>query len=352
MSKTKSLLSFLLLFSVSLLQAETKYEKEFISLVNTMVKDGNISSISKVACAKGDCRIDDLVMKNIDLETGAETVSSMQVFKVKDVKNFITFKEGKGRLKEGEKRAFALELEDIKSDGHNLFFDKEKMKEELGEKSVVYNYFKKHLDAPTDGTYRLTMHKKSGDVMMQDRGDLSTGSFAFGMNNHYTIKGGFEKLDELAQTNPMGVLSYVVINSIEINIKNPKGFLRNLMYITYKSEMQKAKNDEEKRIVNETALLEGSKLHTQKEFTKNVRKNVQKQIKEMAAADPEFAKLINADKQFEKKIDAILAGTSQSIQFKVENKHGLSLGDFFTIFMGYAMQQKLAIKPDIKVVIR
>jgi len=352
MSKIRSLLSLALLFSVSLIQAETKYEKEFISLVHTMVKDGNISSISKVACAKGDCRIDDLVMKSIDPETGVETVSSMQVFKVKDVKNFITFKEGKGRLKEGEKRAFALELKDIKSDGHNLLFDKEKMKEELGEKSAVYNYFKKHLDTPTDGSYRLTMQKKSGDVVMQDRGDLSTGSFVFGMNNRYTIKGGFEKLDELAQTNPMSALSYIVINSIEINIKNPKGFLRNLMYITYKSEMQKAKSDEEKRVINETALLDGTKLHSQKEFTQKVRKNAQKQIKEMAAADPVFAKLINADKQFEKKIDAVLAGSSQSIQFKVENEQGLSLGDFFTIFMGYAMQQKLTMNPDIKVVIR
>jgi len=348
----KMITSLVLILSVSLLNAQTKYEKEFITLVKTMEKDGNITSLSKVGCNKGDCFINDLVIESMDEESGEKSQTSVDVFKVRDVKNYITFKEGNGVLKEGEKRSFALELKDIKNDGHNYFFDKEKMKKELGEKSEVYQYFKKYLDASTDGTYKLSMQKKSGDVLMHDKGDLSTGSFVFGMNNRYTIKGGFEKLEELSNTNPMGALSYIVINSIEINIKNPKGFLRNLMYITYTSEMKEATTNEEKSAVNSGVLLSGTKVYTNKEFNKNIRANAQKRIKEMAAKDPEFNKLLNVNGQLEKKVDAVLAGTSKSIQVKIENKHALSLGDFFGLFMGYAMQQKLAVKPDITVTIK
>ena len=348
----KIIMSAALMFSVTLLSAQTKYEKEFISLVKTMEKDGNISSLSKVACSNGDCYINDLVIENVDEETGEKSLTSMELFKVKDIKNYMTFKEGNGAMKEGEKRSFALELKDIKSDDHNLFFDKKEMKQEFGEKSEVYSYFKKYLDAATDGSYKLTMHKKDGNVLMQDSGDLSTGSFVVGMNNSYTIKGGFEKLEELADTNPMGVMSYVVINSIEIDIKNPKGFLRNLMYITYKSEMKQATSKEEKIAINSEVFLSGDKLYSKKEFNKTIRHNAQTRIKEMAANDPEFNKLLNINQQLEKKVDAVLAGVSQRIQIKIENRHGLSLGDFFTIFMGYAMQQKLAAKPDITVTIK
>ena len=348
----KMIISTVLIFSVTLLNAQTKYEKEFISLVNTMVKDGNISSLSKVACSNGDCFINDLVIENVDEESGVKSLTSMDIFKVKDIKNYMTFKEGNGAMKEGEKRSFALELKDMKSDGHNLFFDKDEMKKELGEKSEVYRYFKKYLDGATDGAYELSMQKKNGDVFMHDKGNVSTGSFMFGMNNSYTIKGGFEKLEELSNTNPMGALSYIVINSIEIDIKNPKGFLRNLMYISYSSEMKDAATKEEKNAVNSAVLLSGSKVYSKEEFNKNIRANAQKRIKEMAAADPEFNKLLNVNGQLEKKVDAVLAGTSERIQIKIENKHALSLGDFFTIFMGYAMQQKLIAKPDITVTIK
>ncbi len=348
----KIIIGLVLMLSVSVLNAQNKYEKEFIAVVEAMHKDGNITSLSKVGCNKGDCYIKDLVVESVDEETGEKTITSIDTFKVKEVKNYITFKEGSGALKEGEKRSFALELTDIKNDGHNFFFDKEKMKKDLGEKSAVYGYFKKYLDASTDGSYVLKMQKKKGDVLMQDKGDLSTGSFVFGMNNRYTIKGGFEKIDELSETNPMGALSFIVINAIEIDIKNPKGFLRNLLYITYKSEMKEAKTHEEKVAINDGVYLSGAKMYDQKEFSTKVRKNAQKRIAKMATEDPEFDKLINVNKQLEKKMDAILAGTSSHIQIKIENKNGLSMGDFFAIFMGYAMQQKLAVKPDITVSIK
>ena len=348
----KIVVSFVLLFSVSVLSAQTKYEKEFITLVKTMEKDGNITSLSKVGCIKGDCFITGLVVESVGEESGEKSLTSVELFKVKDVKNYITFKEGNGAMKEGEKRSFALELTDIKTDGHNYFFDKNKMKKEFGEKSEVYRYFKKYLDASTDGAYRLSMQKINSDVVMQDSGNLNTGSFLFGMNNRYTIKGGFEKLEELSNTNPMGALSYIVINSIAINIENPKGFLRNLLYITYESEMKEATSKEERVAVNSAVLLEGDTVHSKKEFHKMIRQNAKKRIQEMAANDPEFNKLLNVNGQLEKKVDAILAGTSKSILIKIENKHGLSLGDFFGIFMGYAMQQKLAAKPDITITIK
>lgn len=83
-----------------------------------------------------------------------------------------------------------------------------------------------------------------------------------------------------------------------------------------------------------------------------MRANTRIKIKELAKKDPAFNEMLNVNQQFEKKIDAILAGTSQSIDVKIDNPLGLSLGDFFTIFMGYAMQQKLAVKPDITISIK
>ena len=340
-----------LISSISLNAQET-YEKEFITLINEMVKDGNISSISKVECQKGDCRVDDLVVITTDAETGVLSTLSTALFEVKDVENFIEFKHRDGVLKEGEKRQFAMELSDIRIDGQNLLFDKPKMAKELGEKSELFLYFKKHLDRPSDGKYSLKVEKKSGNVNMEDSGTLTTGAFLFGAKSKYTIKGGFEKLEALSQTNPMAVLSYVVVNSIEINIDNPKGFLRNLLYINYKEEIQQAKTKEERIAINDSFYLLGDTVHTEKEFGEMMRANARIKIRELAKKDPAFNALLNADRQLEKKVDAILAGTSKSIDIKIDNPMGLSLGDFFTVFMGYAMQQKLAVKPDITVTIK
>ena len=352
MFKRKLLLLVIPLLAFTLLNAQSSYEKEFITLVNEMVKDGNISSISKVGCQKGDCRVDDLVLITTDAETGLLSTLSTAVFKLKDVENFIEFKHRDGAMKEGEKRQFAIELGDIRLDGQNLLFDKPKMAQELGEKSELFLYFKKHLNAPTDGRYTLNVEKKSGNVIMQDSGKLTTGEFTFGVKSRYTIKGGFEKLEALSQTNPMAVLSYVVINSIEIHIDNPKGFLRNLLYINYKEEIQKVKTKEERMAINDSFYLLDDTIHSKKEFGEMMRANTRIKIKELAKKDPAFNEMLNKDQQFEKKIDAILAGTSQSIDIKIDNPLGLSVGDFFTIFMGYAMQQKLAIKPDITVTIK
>ncbi|MEE8588314.1 MAG: hypothetical protein V3S80_03085 [Sulfurimonadaceae bacterium] len=352
MLKTKIVLLVTLLCSFTFLNAQEVYEKEFITLINEMVKDGNISSISNVGCQKGDCRVDDLVVITTDTETGVLSTLSTAVFKVKDVESFIEFKYRDGTLKEGEKRQFAIELHDIRVDGHNLLFDKPKMAQELGEKSELFLYFKKYLDRPSDGRYTLKVQKKSGNVIMEDSGILTTGEFRFGIKSRYTIKGGFEKLETLSQTNPMAVLSYVVINSIEINISNPKGFLRNLLYINYKEEIQKVKTKEERIAINNSFYLLDDTVHSQKEFGEMMRANTRIKIKELAKKDPAFNEMLNVNQQFEKKIDAILAGTSQSIDIKIDNPLGLSLGDFFTVFMGYAMQQKLAVKPDITISIK
>ncbi len=346
-----SLLLFLLL-SMASINAQEAYEKEFIYLINEKVKDGNITSVSNVGCQKGDCRIEGLVYDNIDMETGEKNTISIATFTLKSVKSFIDFKEGRGVLKEAEKRQFALELSDIRSDGHNLFFDKEKMAKELGVKSELYRYFKKYFDAPTDGAYALSIEKKKSNVIMHDTGKLSTGAFAFTVKNAYTVKGGFEKLDELSETNPMGMLSYIVINAIEIDIDNPKGFLKNLIYINYKETMNEANSKEERLAINDSFLLSGENVHSAKEFAEVLQKSSAVKIKKLAQEDPSFNELFNRNGQFEKKLTAILKGTSSHIMVKIENPNGLSLGDFFTVFMGYAMQQKLVVKPDITVTIK
>lgn len=340
------------LLSLTTLNAREAYEKEFIHLVNEKVKDGNITSVSNVDCKGGDCYVEGLVYDNVDMESGEKNTISIATFRLKSVKNFIDFKEGRGVLKEGATRQFALELSDIRSDGHNLFFDKEKMAIELGKKSELYSYFKKYLDTPTDGSYSLTIEKQKSNVLMHDKGKISTGTFAFTVKSSYTIKGGFEKLDEMSETNPMGMLSYIVINSIDIDIDNPKGFLKNLMYINYKEAMGVASSKEERIGINDSFLLSGEKVHSDKEFTGVIQKSSADKIKKMAQDDPSFNELLNKGGQFEKKLKAVLAGTSSHIRIKIANPNGLSLGDFFTIFMGYAMQQKMAVKPDITVSIK
>ena len=352
MFNTKLLLLSMVFFSFTLLKAESSHEKEFITLVNTMVKDGNISSISNVDCKNGDCQVDDIVMITTDVETGVLSTLSTAVLKLKDVENFIEFKHRNSVLNDGEKYQFAIELSDIRVDGQNFLFDKPKMVKELGEHSELFLYFKKHLDTPTDGKYTLKVQKKSGNVNMQDSGSLTTGEFSFSVKSDYTIRGSLKKLEELSESNPMAVLSYIIINSIEINIDNPKGFLRNLLYINYKEGIQKVKTKEERTAINDIFYLSGDTIYSQKEFSEKMRANTRTKIKELTKKDPVLNALLNVDQQLEKKVDAILLGSSKSIDIKIGNPLGLSLGDFFTLFMGYAIQQKLVVTPDIKVTIK
>ena len=348
----KLFVTMLTLVSFTLLQAQSAYEKEFVSTVKGLVKDGNITSISKVYCSKGDCSIDDLVVDNVDAESGEKNRMSVSKFTVEDLDSYYHFKNKNGTLKEGEKRQFSFSLENILSNSHNLFFDKEEMAKELGEKSEMYKYFKKHLDKPTNGNYTLKMQKSKGDVIMNDNGSLSSGAFKIALNNKYTVKEGFEKLNKTMEANPMGAMAYIVINRIEFVIENPKGFLLNLMYINYKTDMLQAKNVQQKEAVNTEYFLQGNKLHKKESFVKAVRKSVKEQLHAKAKEDPTFNDWINHDKQLEKKMDAIFAGTSKGISISIENPHSLSLGDLFSIVMGYTMQQKLAAKPDLIVTIK
>jgi len=346
------LVALVTLLSLTLLQAQSTYEKEFISTVNGLVKDGNITSISKVSCSKGDCYVNDLVIDNMDEESGEKNRLSVAKFTVKDLENYYKFKNENGALKEGEKRQFSFALENILSNEHNPFFDKEKMAKELGAKSELYKYFKKNLDRPTNAKYTLKMRKSKGDVIMHDKGSLDSGTFKFTLNNKYTVKEGLEKLNTTIENNPMGAMAYVVINKMELVIDNPKGFLRNLIYITYKTDMAEAKNAQQKVAVNEEYFLQGKKLHDKKSFVKAIRKSAKEQLQLQGKKDPTFNAWINHDQQLEKKVDAILAGESKRISISIENPHGLSIGDLFTIVMGYSMQQKLAAKPDLKVIIK
>ena len=346
------ILWIVLVVSISLFGAQAPYEKTFITLVDEKVKDGNITAVSKVSCQKGDCTIEKMVLANRDDVSGEAHTTTIALFNVKNVRNFIEFKDRRGVLKEGEKRDYSVVLKDIQIDGHNLFFDKKKLAKELGEKSELYHYFQKHLDGESHAKYTLTLEKRKGDAVLHDQGSLHTGAFTFAVNSQYTVKGGFEKLDEVAQENPMGMLSYLVINSLEFKINNPKGFLKNLLYLSYKEAMQEATTKEDRMAVNQSFLLEGDKTHSAETFTEKVRTSSREKIQEMAKTDPIFDALINRDGQFEKKLDAVLAGKSREILFRIENPKALPLADFFTLFMGYAMQQKLVSKPEIKVVIK
>jgi len=346
------LLLGLFILSFTTLSAQTKYEKAFISLVKAKQDDGNITSVSKVACSKGDCVVKDLLVDRVDEESGEKSELSFKKVLIKDIATFMEFKERDGVLKEGEKRQFSVIFDDVESDGNNIFFDKKKMAKEFGKKSAIYVYYKRYLDAPTDGKYTLVIQKKKGNVKMHDSGALSTGKFVFGVQSRYMIKGGFEKLQEMSETNPMASLSLIVIESIEINIKNPKGFLRNYLYLSYKEQMSAAKSAEEKQAINTTFYLNGTALVKQKQFSEMVRTNAKMRLSKLAKQDPMFNKILNKNGQLEKKLDAVLAGTSSSIDIKIENPMGLSLGDFFTLFMSYAMQQKLVSDPNIKVSIK
>ncbi len=335
----------------TLLSAQEVYEKEFTALVAAKVKDGNISKVSKVSCQKGDCRLENVLLNSLD-DKGESHETSIELIKLHNVKDFIEFKDGNGTLKNGESRSFAVALTDIKTDGHNLFFDKNEVSKEFGKKSAQYKYLKAHLDTNTDGQYSLTLKKEGKDVVIKDKGALSTGEFTFAINSQYTIKEGFEKLNEVMDTNPMGAMSYIVINSINIKIDNPKGFLKNLIYISYKGEMKKAKSDMERSQINAEFTLDGAKIHSEKSFVKAMLAKNQASLTALKQQDPMFDKIVNKNGQFEKKLQAVLAGESRHIYIKIENKKGLSLGDFITLFMGYAMQQRLTMDPEVSVSIK
>jgi hypothetical protein len=187
---------------------------------------------------------------------------------------------------------------------------------------------------------------------MHDSGKLTIGKFEFNEKIEYTIKGGVEKLESLSEENPVGMLSYIIINRIEIRLKNPKGFLRKLLYINYKQQMQTAALKEERTKINEHYFLLDDKLHSETEFGEMLRVNARIRIKELGQKDPDFNAILNPNRQFEKKADAILSGESESVSVTINNPHGLSLSDLLIIFMGYAIQDKFTVKPDITITIQ
>ena len=351
MRKFKAFFIIYALIAFTLLHAQEDYEKAFKHQIEEMVLEGNISSVSRVACQNGNCRIDDLVVVLTDPESGVLSSLFAAQFKVINVGNFMAL-ENRVPIAEGEVREFGFEIKDIQVDGHNLLFDERRMSKELGEKSTLLRYFKQHLNTPTDGSYRLMLKKQSGDIKMQDSGKLTIGKFGLTEKINYTIKGGLEKLESLSAENPVGMFSYIVINSVEIGLKNPKGFLRKLLYVNYKEQMQKAVMKEERAQINARYYLFDDKLHSETEFGEILRVNARIRIKEQGLKDPDFNLFINPNRQFEKKADAILAGESEGVSVKINNPHGLSLSDFFIIFMGYAMQEEFAVKPDITITIQ
>ena len=340
------------LITFTLLYAQENYETAFKHYIEEMVLDGNISSVSRVVCQNGNCRIDDLVVVLADPESGVLSSLSAAQFKVINVRNFMALENRELAIAEGEERKFGFEIKDIRVDGHNLLFDEQRMRKELGGKSLLLRYFQQHLNTPTDGSYRLILRKQSGDIKMQDSGRLTIGKFELTEKIKYTIKGGLEELERLSAENPVGMFSYIVINSVEIGLKNPKGFFRKLLYINYKEQMQKAAADEERAKINARYYLSDDKLHSETEFGEMLRVNARIRIKEQGQKDPDFNLFINTNRQFEKKIDAILSGESDGVSIKINNPHGLSLSDFFIIFMGYAMQDEFIVKPDIMITIQ
>ena len=342
----------LLLIAVVSLQAQTTYEKEFLQLVEEKIKDGNISSVSKVSCTKGDCFVKDLVLTNTDMETQKKSKLEIASLKLYNVKAFLEFKQGNSDLKKDEGRHFSIALKDIREDGHNLFFEKKEMAEAFGRKSEQYRYFQKYLDTPSDADYLVTLKNEGKDTVIKDEGSLRTGKISISFKTRYTIKEGLKKLQESAEQNSMGMLAFIVINNIDIKIENPKGFLKNLIYINYKSDMSKVKGDEAHQSVNTSYGLLGSKVYTQKELTTSLLKQMHSTITETSKKDLVFDALLNKNNQLEKKLEAILKGTSRHVYIKIENPKSMSLADFFTLFMGYAMQQKLIMDPGLKVSIK
>ncbi len=352
MRKFKAFFIIPALTAFTLLHAQEDYEIAFKHYIEEMVLDGNISSVSRVACQNGNCRIDDLVVVMTDPESGVHSSLSATQFKVINVGNFMALENRELAIAEGEVREFGFDIKDIQVDGHNLLFDEQQMRKELGEKSPLLHYFKQHLNTPTDGSYRLILKKQNGDLKMQDNGKLTIGKFRLTEKIKYTIKGGLEKLESLSVENPVGMFSYIVINSVEIGLKNPKGFLRKLLYINYKEQMQKAVMNEERAKINAHYYLLDDKLHSETDFSEMLRVNARIRIKEEGQKDPDFNLSINPNRQFEKKVDAVLSGESEGVSIKINNPHGLSLSDFFIIFMGYAMQEEFVVKPDITITIQ
>ncbi|MCJ7765650.1 MAG: hypothetical protein MUP09_06890, partial [Thiovulaceae bacterium] len=91
MPKLKTLFAISLLLSFTLLEAQETYDREFRHIIEEMVHEGNISSVSKIACRQGNCRIDDLVVVTTDVESGVHSSLSVAQFNIVNVENFLEF---------------------------------------------------------------------------------------------------------------------------------------------------------------------------------------------------------------------------------------------------------------------
>lgn len=349
---SRKIFMVLFLFSTLLVAATLHYDQEFKRIIDEMVVSGDISSIGKIECAKGDCSVSDLTTVMADEESGLFSTLSIKKFSLQNVEGFLSSKEEEHFLKEGEEQHFGIIAEDIQEDGHSLLFNEEKMQKLYTKESATYKYFKKHFDAPTNLHYSADMHKRKGNDHIQDAAAIEVGAFTFGLKGKYTILGGLEVFNSVDEENYLGVLSAIVINEIDFKIKNPKGFLRQLIYINYKEKMVDANGSASRQTINESYYLEGDQSHTQEALINALQKNLKQVMAEMDKSETPMISILNHDQQLSRKLDAILAGSSQSLQIKIENKKGRSLADMMTLYMGYSMQGKLLSDPEIKITIR
>jgi len=343
---------FLVMLSTLLVAATLRYDEEFKSMIKEMVASGDLSSIGTIECAKGDCSVLDVTTIMTDEKSGLFSTLSIKKFTLQNGEEFLLSKAEEHFLKEGEKQHFGIIAEDIQEDAHSLLFNEEKMQKLYTKESATYKYFKKYFDAPTNLHYSADMYKHKGNDHIQDAAALEVGAFTFGLKGKYTILGGLEIFNNVEDENYLEALSAIIINEIDFKIRNPKGFLRELIYINYKEQMMDANSSEVKEQINETYYLSGEKNYTQDALITSLQKNLKIVMQESDNKKSPLLSILNHNQQLSRKVEAILEGTSESIVIKIENKKRRSLADIMTLYMGYSMQGKLLSDPEITITIR
>jgi len=327
-------------------------EKMLEVALNERVETRDITSYSSLTCTSTDditCTINDLVSP-MSSEAPEKSISFKEI-KISHIKDFMHFSSEDIALANGSALELEVELNDIQLDNHPIFYDKTFLEEIFQGDTQSLEYITKHFNQKSSLSYNIKLNKENDLLHVNDHAHFSIGEFNFKESSHILSKASLNELKNSNPENSMSLMPKIVIEDVHFDIQNPKGFLLNFYYISYKNALSTTYSAQQVQEFNMQFDIESDKVLTKQEFIAHQQKVMMASVDEMIQSDKMFAEKINKNNQFKEKMQSIIDMNSDSISIEVINSDKNSIADFSAVMMSYMLTQSFgnSLNLDVKI---
>ena len=333
---------------------ESKAVEELIKKgLDERVNSGDVTSYKSVTCTTNDnitCKIEQVVTP---LQSQQQTKAlSFDSVTIGHVKEYIHFASDDIALKEGEHKTLSVDMQNIELDNHPLLYDEAYMQELFKEDKEALSYINKHFNRPSSLYYTINLSKSGSQLHIKDHARFNVGPFSFSESASITSLANLNELRHTTEQNSMELLPKITIESVEFSIKNPKGFLLNFYYISYKNAHHSMASQFNTAEINRQFDIDSDKILNKKDFISFQQQFLLKQVDALIANDSFIQKRLNKNDQLRTKLHDIITMQSSAIDISITNVDHLSLADFTSVAMAYMISGKLPSRLNIDVNIK